>query len=81
VLKKRLSDAVRNVDMDDEQAVKASRRPVLREILLWEFGPSFREHPELSPMLDSIERELESDPNMPGRFIDLLRALRSQSGS
>jgi hypothetical protein len=69
-------DVVRDVDLDDEEAVKASRRPVLREILLCEFGASFREHPEFLPMLDSIEQALEADETMPRRFVDLLRALR-----
>lgn len=50
---------------------------MLREILLWEFGASLRENPEFSPMLESIERVLDSEPAMSQQFLDLLRALRS----
>jgi hypothetical protein len=77
LLRKRLCELVHGVDPDDEPAVRALRRPLVAEILLWEFGRSFREHPEFSPMLDSIESAFESDLAMPGRFADLLRVLRS----
>ena len=64
------------VDPEDEQRVAAARRPLLQEILLWEFGNDFRQHPEFAPMLDSIERVFEADPQAPERMKQLIGALR-----
>lgn len=73
----RLGDLVRGVDPDDSAGAAALRRPVLREILLWEFGADFRQHPEFASMLETIERTMSADPRFAGRFGDLLRQLRS----
>lgn len=77
MLRMRLGDLVRGVDPDDSAGAAALRRPVLREILLWEFGADFRQHPEFASMLETIERTMSADPRFAGRFGDLLRQLRS----
>lgn len=64
------------LDIDDEQAVAKARRPVLQEIVLWEFGNDFRQHPEFAPMLETIERAFVTDPKAPARFAALVRDLK-----
>lgn len=76
VLRKRLRDAVQDVDLDDSEQTRAVRRPVLREIILWEFGEAFREHPEFSSMLDSIEGALDVDSAVGERLAALMRDLQ-----
>jgi hypothetical protein len=76
VLRGRLAPLLRGVDVADETQLRALRRPVVREILLWEFGADFRQHAEFSPMLDAIEQALDADPAMPARFAELVRHLK-----
>lgn len=80
VLRKRLKDAVQGVDLDDTEKSRVIRRPVLREIILWEFGDAFREHPEFSSMLDSIESTLAADAAARERFTALMRDLAADTG-
>lgn len=67
------------VDLDSEDAVRALRRPVLRRILLSEFGEDFVEHPDFAAMVDRIESAIDADPAMPGQFLGLLRHLRGRA--
>lgn len=76
VLRRRLKDVVQDVDLDSEEQQRAARRPVLQEILLWEFGETFRQHGEFAAMLDSIEHTFDADPAMPRKFVALLRELK-----
>lgn len=69
------------VDLDSESAVRALRRPVVRRILLWEFGESFLEHPDFQGALATIESAMDADPAMPEKFLSLLRQLRNDSGA
>ena len=75
-LRQKLSATLDGVDPDDEQAVAKARRPVLQEIVLWEFGSDFRQHREFVPMLDTIERSFEADPIASKRFATLIRDLK-----
>lgn len=75
-LRSRLADLVTRLDTEDREAVLASRRPVVQEILLWEFGADFRQHPEFGPMLDSIERAFDADSRFLARFTALIRDLQ-----
>lgn len=65
-----------NVDLESDPAVRALRRPMVRRILLWEFGESFLEHPDFQGALASIEAAMDADPAIPGQFQLLLRRLR-----
>lgn len=76
VLRTRLSDLIGGLNADDEHAVLKARRPVVREILLWEFGSDFRQHPEFVPMLDTVERTLDTDRRFFDRFVRLIRDLQ-----
>lgn len=76
VLRKRLGDLVKDLDPRNGEAVARVRRPLLQEIVLWEFGGDFRQHPEFAPMMDTIERAFEADPSAPDRFAALIRDLR-----
>ncbi|MDW2981790.1 hypothetical protein [Rhodanobacter sp. KK11] len=67
---------IREVDLESEAAVRALRRPVLRRILLSEFGESFVEHPDFAATVDRIESAMDADPAMPDQFLALLRHLR-----
>jgi len=76
VLRQRLKLLVASVDPDDQQATAKIRRPLLQEIILWEFGSDFRQDPEFGPMLDGIEQAFMADPGAQERFSRLIRHLR-----
>ena len=76
VLRQRLTTLLASIDPDDEQAIATTRRPLLQEIVLWEFGSDFRQDPEFGPMLDGIERAFLADPGAQARFSRLIRHLR-----
>jgi len=76
VLRKHLAELVEPVSLDDPEAVKAVRPQVFRAILLWEFGPGLREHPDWQPMLESITRNLEGNPSHQAQFARLLADLK-----
>lgn len=76
LLRRRLVELAEHMDLEDEQALIKARRPLFQEIVLWEFGGDFRQHPEFGPMLDTIERAFDADPHAADRFGRLIRALR-----
>lgn len=75
-LQQELKKLAENVDLDSEPALRELRRPVIRRILLWEFGESFLQHPEFQGTLTSIESAMDADPAIPIRFQNLLKHLR-----
>lgn len=78
VLRRDLAVLVTGVDLDSQSAVRALRRPVVRRILLWEFGQTFLEHPEFQSALDTIESALDADPAIGARFQIVLKSLRAE---
>jgi hypothetical protein len=76
VLRKQLAEIVKPVAIGDAAAVRAVRPQVVRAILLWEFGPALREHPEWQPMLESITQNLEGHAQHEAQFIKLLSELK-----
>lgn len=76
VLRKQLADIAKPVALDDPAAVRAARPQMVRAILLWEFGPNLREHPEWQPMLESITKTLESHGPHDAQFVKLLVELK-----
>ena len=76
VLRKQLVEIARPVALDDPEAVRAARPQMVRAILLWEFGPNLREHPEWQPMLESITHTLESHAVHDAQFAKLLAELK-----
>jgi hypothetical protein len=75
-LRAQLAELARPVDPADAAAVKAVRPQFVRAILLWEFGPSLREHPEWRPMLESVTQTLETHPPHQAQFQQLLLSLK-----
>jgi hypothetical protein len=76
VLRTQLAELVKPVAVDDAAAVRAVRPKVVRAILLWEFGPQLREHPEWQPMLESITESLEAHAPHEADFLRLLSDLK-----
>jgi hypothetical protein len=76
VLRAELAELVKPVAADDLAAVKAVRPKVVKAILLWEFGPAMREHPEWQPMLESITESLEAHPPHAAQFQQLIADLK-----
>lgn len=65
-----------SVDLDSEPAVRALRKPMVRHILLWEFGESFLEHPDFTSAVAQIESAMDADPAIPVTFLAMLKQLR-----
>lgn len=76
VLRKQLVDLVRDTPIDDPESVRRLRPRVVRAILLWEFGPGLREHPEWQPMLETLVATLEADEAQRESFSALLADLK-----
>lgn len=77
-LRSELAKMVKDVRLDDAEAIRELRPRMVRSILLWEFGPRLREHPDWRPMLDNIVRTLESDPSQLEGFVTLVGELKRQ---
>lgn len=76
-LRRELADIARSLPDQDEATMHGARRRMVRALLLWEFGPGLREHPEWQPMLESITTALETSPAHLKAFSDLVQRLRS----
>ena len=76
VLRKQLAEIVKTVSVTDPEAVRAVRPQVVRAILLWEFGPALREHPEWQPMLESITENLNGHAQHEAQFLKLIAELK-----
>ena len=64
-LQRQLVDLVKPVVAEDLVAVRKARPAIIRTVLLWEFGPQFRENPEWQSMMRRIESALDrADPEM-----------------
>jgi hypothetical protein len=75
-LKRQLADLVKPVALNDPKAVQSVRPQVIRAILLWQFGPTLRDHPDWQPMLETITRSLEQHPPHEAQFLQLLSDLK-----
>jgi hypothetical protein len=75
-LRQRLHALVAHVNVADAQSLASAREPVLREILLWEFGSDFRKDSQFLPMVDAIGRTLDADPRFQQRFADMVAGLQ-----
>jgi hypothetical protein len=80
-LRRRLVDLVRDEAIDDPETVRRLRPVVVRNLLVWEFGPGLREHPEWQPMLDKIVATLAADPAQQKSFSALLKELKQASAA
>ncbi|HBK46545.1 MAG TPA: hypothetical protein DDZ67_08965 [Xanthomonadaceae bacterium] len=78
-LRRQLVELARDVDLRDEAAVRQTRSRFVRTILLWEFGPGLREHPDWRGLMEGVEQSLDGavaggDP----AFIQLLKSLQAK---
>lgn len=77
VLRKQMAEIVQSVDVRDADAVRKARPRLVRAVLLWEFGPNLREHPEWQPMLESITSMLEQKgAEGEAEFVALIESLK-----
>lgn len=74
-LRRELAEILRDVSPDDEQAMDAARPNVVRAVLLWEFGADLREHSEWQPMLATLVRTMEENPQHREQFSAMIREL------
>lgn len=75
-LRLRLCELARQVNIADPHSLADARAPVLREILLWEFGSDFRSDSQFLPMVDAISGALDADPDFQQRFVELMAGLQ-----
>lgn len=78
-LRLELAALVKEVALDDAEAVRQVRPRLVKAILLWEFGASLREHPEWKPMMDNIVQTLEADSRQNDQFLALIRELKTRN--
>jgi len=76
VLRERLYELAKSIDLDNMQSVVDARAPVVREILLWEFGSDFRQDPQFLPTVDAISATMDLDPRFQQRFLELISGLQ-----
>jgi hypothetical protein len=76
-LRQRVSALAAGVDTNNPVSLASAREPVLREILLWEFGSDFRKDSQFLPMIDTIVKAMDADPGFQQRFAELIRVLKS----
>lgn len=77
VLRTQLVDLAREVDIEDPAAVRQARTRFIRAVLLWEFGPELREHPEWRPLMEGVEQALTARADVDDtEFVALLVSLK-----
>jgi hypothetical protein len=76
MLRQRLGDLTKDVNLEDMHAVLKVRESVVREVLLWEFGEEFRTDSQFSPMAEAIEKAMDATPTFQQRLVDLIVDLR-----
>lgn len=76
VLRQQLADLLKPVSLGDEEAMRRVRPQMIRSILLWEFGPALRDHPDWQPMLETITQAIEKNPTHEANFLKLLSDLK-----
>jgi len=75
-LRQRLRSLLAGVDPDDDQAMQTVRQPVLREIILWEFGSDFRQSTHFQPMVERIDQAIDIDERFRTQFVEMVRGLK-----
>jgi hypothetical protein len=75
-LRTQLVDIARAIDATDSEQVRQARVRMMRSVLLWEFGDTFRDHPEWRPLMDYLDSALDDDAAN-ARFLQLLQALKA----
>lgn len=78
VLRRQLKALVAQADLSQPEAEQQLRHPILRAILLWEFGAEIRQHPQFLDMVDAVDQAMATAPALQARLhaliLDLQRA-------
>lgn len=75
-LRRQLQAVAAQVDWTQPDAMQRLRIPIVREILLWEFGAHFRQHPEFLDMVDAVDQAMAADSALQARLRTLIRDLQ-----
>ncbi|MGX9720042.1 hypothetical protein [Stenotrophomonas acidaminiphila] len=77
VLRRQLAGLAREVDVEDPTAVRQARMRFIRAVLVWEFGPELREHPEWRPLMEGVEEALAARGDVgDDEFVSMLASLK-----
>lgn len=80
-LRRQLVELVQAVPEPDPEALDKLRPRFVRAVLLWEYGPALREHPDWQNIFDTIVTTLASDPVQQECFASLVKELRNLPNS
>ncbi|PPU37442.1 hypothetical protein [Xanthomonas arboricola] len=78
-LERQLVEIVRDLSSDDLPAVRRARPLLIRQVLLWEFGQTFREHSEWASIMRRIEAQLDANDPEGHAFAGLVRSLQREA--
>lgn len=78
-LQSRLTEMIRNKNLDDPKEKLEVSLLVMRETLLSVFGESFLQGLDMETMLDTFREFVESDPSLQEMFDHLLHSLANTS--
>ncbi|WOB51133.1 hypothetical protein NYR97_07100 [Xanthomonas hydrangeae] len=78
-LERQLMQIVRDLSSDDLPAVRRARPLLIRQVLLWEFGQTFREHSEWASIMRRIEAQLDANDPEGQAFAGLVRSLQRKA--
>lgn len=77
-MKRELADLLREIDPDDQASLESIRLPMLRKILLAEWGEPALSDPSSQVMLRAADRLIAVDPKMHETLRLAVIALKSQ---
>lgn len=81
LLKSRLRRQIGIVDLADAAAVAKSRKAMLSEIFVWQFGEAIRNHNEFGAMIDAVEAAISANEGTREKFASVFQELREDGGA
>ncbi len=79
-LQRRLAQLLAGIDSDDPAVLRGVRQSVLREVLLWEFGPDRLNIKQMNELLQTIESAMDADPAGERLLSNLARQIARRQG-
>ncbi|TNJ33221.1 hypothetical protein [Arenimonas terrae] len=74
-LKRAVAAALVGAAPDSRDTITAARQRLVRTVLLWEYGPEIREHPEWQSMVESAADAIDRQPEQRAAFERFLATL------